>query len=179
MSESEEIYEVEKILDKRWRRRGKKKVEEFLIRWKNFGPDEDTWEPKENLHGCEEVLSEFEDSFLGVPASDSGTELMPTPTKDAPFHYKSVLEESASKTLEAAEIITRRRLKVDQRHQVQSETGRSLKSTAAVDGKAIPKRSFPLYIGSIVVAVGIAAAVVAFMYWGKSVPLFKTLESQA
>lgn len=178
MSESEEVYEVEKILDRRWRRRGKKKVEEFLIRWKNFGPDEDTWEPRENLHGCEEVLSEFEDSFLGAPMSDSGTELMPTPTKDAPFHYKSVLEESASKTLEAAEIITRRRLQVDQRHQGKSEAGHSLKSASAVDGKTIPKHSFLLYIMTIV-AVGLAAALVAFMFWGKSVPLFKTLWSHA
>lgn len=173
MSDTEEIYEVEKILDRRWRRRGKKKVEEFLVRWRNFGPDEDTWEPRENLEGCEEVLTEFEESLLESLLSDSGTELMPTPTKEAPIYYKSVLEESASKTLEAAEIITRRRLQVDQRHRGKNETGYTLlRSPAARDDKTIPKRSFRLvYISAVVGAAVFLAALAALVYWGDSVPL--------
>lgn len=173
MSDTEEIYEVEKILDRRWRRRGKKKVEEFLVRWRNFGPEEDTWEPRENLEGCEEVLTEFEESLLESLLSDSGTELMPTPTKETPIYYKSVLEESASKTLEAAEIITRRRLQVDQQHRGKNETGYTLlRSLAARDDKTIPKRSFRLvYISAVVGAAVFLAALAALIYWGNSVPL--------
>ncbi|KAL1437269.1 hypothetical protein MTO96_001342 [Rhipicephalus appendiculatus] len=126
MSQSDEtdVYEVEKILEYRIRRQGKKRIGEYLIRWKNFGPSEDTWEPRRNLVGCETLLKEFEENLAKAgdlleneaePRNDDGTELMPTPPpQKSPRHFDSVLEASASKTLEAAEIITRRRLQIDQ-----------------------------------------------------------------
>lgn len=140
MSQSDEtdVYEVEKILKHRIRRQGKKKVEEYLIRWKNFGPSEDTWEPRRNLVGCEALLKEFEENLAKAeellendaePRNEEGTELMPTPPpQKSPRHFESVLEASASKTLEAAEIITRRRLQIDQ---WQKETNGSKKKTKA------------------------------------------------
>lgn len=50
-----EIYEVERILDMKYVR-GKKK---FLVRWKGYGEDEDSWEPEENLGGACEVLQAY------------------------------------------------------------------------------------------------------------------------
>jgi len=48
-------YEVEKILEVRFRKGGKR---EFSIQWKGYGPKSATWEPEENLE-CEELLDSF------------------------------------------------------------------------------------------------------------------------
>ena len=50
-----EEWEVEKILQHR--KRGRKV--EFLVRWKGFGRDDDTWEPESNLGNSAELLSEY------------------------------------------------------------------------------------------------------------------------
>jgi len=55
-SESEgELFEVERILGKRTRN-GKV---EYLVHWKGFGPDEDSWEPVKNLRGCHSIIKQF------------------------------------------------------------------------------------------------------------------------
>jgi len=56
--EIEEIeeWEVEKILNKK-KIRG---VEKYLVQWKGFTAEGDTWERKENLKNAEEALEEFE-----------------------------------------------------------------------------------------------------------------------
>ena len=54
---SDEEYEVEKILDKRQRKGGM----EYLVKWKNFDdPDDNTWEPSDNLGDAEEKIKMFE-----------------------------------------------------------------------------------------------------------------------
>ncbi|XP_055001865.1 chromodomain Y-like protein 2 [Sorex araneus] len=53
---SGDLYEVEKIVDKRKSKRGKW---EYLIRWKGYGCAEDTWEPEHHLLHCEEFIDEF------------------------------------------------------------------------------------------------------------------------
>jgi len=54
--EGVEEWEVEKILNKK-KIRG---VEKYLIRWKEFTAEGDTWERKENLKNAEELIEEFE-----------------------------------------------------------------------------------------------------------------------
>ena len=54
--EGEEEFEMEKILNKRMIR-GKEK---FLVRWKGYMAEEDTWENRENLKNAKELVEEFE-----------------------------------------------------------------------------------------------------------------------
>jgi hypothetical protein len=44
--DGEEYYFVDRLLDHRDRKRGKKVVREFLVRWKGYGVEDDTWEPE-------------------------------------------------------------------------------------------------------------------------------------
>ena len=54
--EEVEEWEVEKILNKK-KMRG---VEKYLIRWKGFTAEGNTWERRENSKNVEELIEEFE-----------------------------------------------------------------------------------------------------------------------
>ncbi|XP_075682789.1 chromodomain Y-like protein [Rhinoderma darwinii] len=53
---SEELYEVERIVDKRKNKKGKI---EYLVHWKGYASGDDTWEPEQHLVNCEEYILEF------------------------------------------------------------------------------------------------------------------------
>jgi len=57
--EGEEEWEVERILNKR-RVRGKDK---YLVRWKGFMAESNTWEGRENLKNAKEAIKEFEKEY--------------------------------------------------------------------------------------------------------------------
>ena len=57
--EGEEEWEVEKILNKR-KVRGKDK---FLVQWKGFTAEGDTWESRENLQNAGDLLRKFEEEY--------------------------------------------------------------------------------------------------------------------
>jgi len=57
--EEEKKFEVEKILNKRMIR-GKEK---FLVRWKGYMVEEDTWENRENLENAKELVEEFKREY--------------------------------------------------------------------------------------------------------------------
>lgn len=53
-TKSNGVYYVEKILDDI----KKGKIHYFLIRWKGYGPEHDTWEKKSNLM-CPDILKKY------------------------------------------------------------------------------------------------------------------------
>jgi len=57
--EGEEEWEVERILSKR-KVRGKDK---YLVRWKGFMAESDTWEGRENLENAKKAIEEFEKEY--------------------------------------------------------------------------------------------------------------------
>ena len=54
-NQEQERYEVESILDSR-KIRGKLK---YLVHWKGYGHEENTWEPISNLKDAKEALADF------------------------------------------------------------------------------------------------------------------------
>ena len=54
----EDRYEVEQILDTR----KFCKTQKYLVKWRRFGHEENTWEPLKNLKGLEEALAAFRES---------------------------------------------------------------------------------------------------------------------
>ena len=73
--ESHEEWEVEEVLSERYNKRRKR--QEYLVKWKNFGPEQNTWEPSENLSHCQELLDDFR--ALRNPVDVASTFFLPSP----------------------------------------------------------------------------------------------------
>lgn len=57
--EGETLYEVADILNERLRTRGRRSTTEFLVQWKGFGTEHNTWEPEDNLSTMRWAISEY------------------------------------------------------------------------------------------------------------------------
>ena len=57
--DEEEEYEVDQILDTRIRKRGRYAVRQYLVSWRGYPQEENTWQDEESLDKCSELLSEF------------------------------------------------------------------------------------------------------------------------
>jgi hypothetical protein len=66
--EGEEEYKVERIINSR--KIGCKV--EYWVRWKGYGPEEDTWEPRENLRNAQTALNNFFHAHLDTPWAEEG-----------------------------------------------------------------------------------------------------------
>ena len=61
--DEEEEWDVEEILDSRWT----KGQLEYLVKWLDFGPEDNSWQPATNLH-CLEKVKEFHQRNPDRPA---------------------------------------------------------------------------------------------------------------
>ena len=82
-----ESYEVDTILNKRKKSKhisyldGK---DQYLVKWKGYSAAKATWEPKENLGNCSEMLVSFEMQQLAIKGSISDLLVpeIPPPVED-------------------------------------------------------------------------------------------------
>ena len=58
-------YEVEMLLGSRERKIGRRTQQEYLVQWKGYGPEHNTWEPECNLKDCPDVLRTYWDLVEG------------------------------------------------------------------------------------------------------------------
>ena len=83
--------EVEKILNKR----KVSKVVKYLVRWKKFTVEYDSWERKENLENTKEVVTEFEGRLNTEVRKQEKLEI----TKERYFKKEELLEKYTAKIL--------------------------------------------------------------------------------
>ena len=72
-------YEVEQILDARLTSRGL----EYLVSWKGYGPEENTWEPLKNLTNSKDFIKEFHRAHPQAPRN-IGRDIMHIPFRINP-----------------------------------------------------------------------------------------------
>ena len=63
--EGEEEYEVEEVLDSR--RYGRWRKLQYLVRWKGWGPEHDSWEAAEDLTNAPDLVKKFYTKFPKAP----------------------------------------------------------------------------------------------------------------
>jgi hypothetical protein len=75
----EEEWEVEAILGKRERYN----KPEYLVQWRGFGPEHNSWEPASNLVHAGTLVEQFEDTYRKRAA---GKRIIRTPRRLVTFH---------------------------------------------------------------------------------------------
>jgi hypothetical protein len=53
-------WEIDSLVNKRVRKSGRKRVDEYLVRWKGFGREYDSWSKVEDLANAREAIEDYE-----------------------------------------------------------------------------------------------------------------------
>ena len=110
---SDEEYEVERILDKRTTKGG---FTEYLVKWRNYDdPEENTWEPLDNLGDAEKAIKAWEkDQEIKTMTPSTTTKnskrksapgTVTQPSKQQKIDTKDKLKEGFTRGLPAEKII--------------------------------------------------------------------------
>jgi hypothetical protein len=78
--EGQEEYEVEEILDSR--RKGRWKKLEYLVHWKGYGKEEDTWEPANMIDNSMELVKKFHEKNPNRPGPTNHIRAISTISQD-------------------------------------------------------------------------------------------------
>ena len=65
--DGEDEWEVDEVVDSRWRKRGRRTFLEYKVRWANTIAAESSWEPAENLEHAKEAVQAFHQSYSEKP----------------------------------------------------------------------------------------------------------------
>lgn len=88
-SDSENSYQVQKLVGKRVRRRGKRNVLEYLVRWSGYAPKFDQWMPITDLSNTLELIQDYEAANQADDAAPRGekrkAEVASSPRKQPSF----------------------------------------------------------------------------------------------
>jgi hypothetical protein len=60
---SQNLWEVDRLLNKRVITKGRGFATEYLVRWTGYGSIDDMWINIKNLEGCQEAIKEYEDEM--------------------------------------------------------------------------------------------------------------------
>ena len=116
-------YEVETILDTRLY--GRKKALQYLVKWKGYPSEENTWQSEDDLKNSQDLMSDFHRNHPGVPRRISAT-LNFRPYENYTVHKnakklvskldKQVNVTEREVTLEAGEVSNRYRVRAGTNH---------------------------------------------------------------
>jgi hypothetical protein len=56
-------WEIDTIVNKRTSRKGRKKKTEYLVRWKGYGPEWDSWYTEDELPNAKEAMTDYESAI--------------------------------------------------------------------------------------------------------------------
>ena len=90
--------EIERIIAERWKRVRGRRVQQFKVRWMNYGPEHDEWLTKSKLKNAPEPIAKWmaRDNFIGSTLEQEHSSI--TSTRAVQYSMSSALDRNATPT---------------------------------------------------------------------------------
>ena len=66
------LYEIDYIVDMKWKKYKGRRTRYYLVHWKNHGPEHDSWEPYWSFNRCNYVLEDYHKQVKATQAITAG-----------------------------------------------------------------------------------------------------------